>query len=58
MNSVSSVVYASYLASHNDNPYHLNHIYEFSELSKMIALETIKEVVPQIVKEESLKILL
>lgn len=50
MNTASSLSYASYLASHNDNPYHLNHIYEFTELSKRIAIEAINENVPQMVE--------
>lgn len=44
----SSVSYASYLASNNDNPYHLNHIYEFRELATMIAKEQIEECLPRI----------
>lgn len=51
MNTASSLSYASYLASHNDNPYHLNHIYEFTELSKRIAIETVNDIVPQMVEE-------
>lgn len=57
MNTASSGSYISYLSSHNDSPYHLNHIYEFTELSKRIALETIAEVVPPMVEEVSLKII-
>lgn len=45
MNSVS---YASYLSSHSDNPYHLNHIYEFRELATMIAKEQIELYLPRI----------
>ena len=44
----SSLSYASYLASNNDNPYHLNHIYEFRELATMIAKEQIEECMPRI----------
>lgn len=51
MSTANSVSYISYLSSREDNPYHLNHIYEFSELSKKIALDTIQEVVPDMVKD-------
>lgn len=45
---MSSVVYASYLSSHSDNPYHLSHIYEFRELATMIAKEQIELYLPRI----------
>ena len=45
---MSSVSYASYLSSHSDNPYHLNHIYEFRELATMIAKEQIELYLPRI----------
>ena len=44
----SSVMYASYLASHDDNPNHINHIHEFRELSTMIAKEQIEMYLPRI----------
>ena len=44
----SSLTYASYLAGNTDNPYHLNHIYEFTELATMIAKEQIELYLPQI----------
>ena len=49
-NSASSDSYASYLASHNDNPYHLSHIWEFKELATRIAQEQIFEIVPPLVE--------
>ncbi len=45
---MSSVTYAGYLSSHSDNPYHLNHIYEFRELATMIAKEQIESYLPRI----------
>jgi hypothetical protein len=45
---MSSTVYASYLASHSDNPNHLHHIYEFQELATMIAKEQIELYMPRI----------
>ena len=45
---MSSTVYASYLSSHSDNPYHINHIYEFRELATMIAKEQIEMYLPRI----------
>lgn len=57
MNTASSISYASYLASNSDNPYHIQHVYEFTELSKRIALETIAEVVPPMIEEVSLKVI-
>ena len=45
---MSSVTYAGYLASHSDNPYHLNHVYEFNELATMIAKEQIELYMPRI----------
>ena len=45
---MSSVSYASYLSNHSDNPYHLNHIYEFRELATMIAKEQIELYLPRI----------
>lgn len=57
MNTASSGSYVSYLAGHNDSPYHLNHIYEFAELSKRIALESIAEVVPPMIEEVCLKVI-
>lgn len=57
MNTASSGSYMSYLAGHNENPYHLNHIYEFAELSKRIALESIAEVVPPMIEEVCLKVI-
>ena len=56
-NNASSMSYASYLASHNDNPYHLSHIWEFTELSKRIAQEQIYEIVPPLVEELCAKII-
>ena len=44
----NSAMYASYLASHNDNPYHMSHILEFRELATMIAKEQIELYLPQI----------
>lgn len=49
-NSASSTSYASYLASHNENPYHLSHIWEFKELATRIAQEQILEMVPPLVE--------
>lgn len=57
MNTPSSSSYVSYLAGHNDNPYHLNHIYEFSELSKRITVETINEIVPSMVEDICLRVI-
>lgn len=45
---MSSDVYAGYLSSHSDNPYHINHIYEFRELATMIAKEQIEMYLPHI----------
>lgn len=45
MNSSS---YASYLSGHSDNPYHMNHIYEFRELATIIAKEQIELYLPRI----------
>ena len=45
---MSSLSYASYLSGHNDNPYHLQHIQEFRELSTMIAKEQIELYLPRI----------
>lgn len=45
---MSSASYAGYLSSHSDNPYHLNHIYEFRELATMIAKEQIELYLPRI----------
>ena len=56
MNTASSSSYASYLASNSDNPYHLQHIYEFSELSKRIALETIAEEVPPLIESVCIRV--
>lgn len=56
MNTASSSSYASHLASNSDNPYHLQHIYEFSELSKRIALETIAEEVPPLIESVCIKV--
>lgn len=47
---MSSVSYVSYLSSHSDNPYHLNHIHEFKELATMIAKEQIELYMPRIEK--------
>ena len=44
----NSAMYASYLASHDDNPYHMSHILEFRELSTMIAKEQIEMYLPRI----------
>ena len=49
-NSASSSSYASHLASHSDNPYHLSHIWEFKELATRIAQEQIIEIVPSMVE--------
>ena len=49
--SNNSVSYASYLASHEDNPYHLSHIWEFRELASRVAKDQIEEVVPQMINE-------
>ena len=55
MKSASALSYASHLASQNDNPYHLSHIWEFTELSTRIAQEQIQEtlntVLPQLVND-------
>lgn len=40
---MSSTSYASYLMGHEENPYHLNHIREFQELSTMIAREVVED---------------
>ena len=56
MNTASSTSYASYLASHSDNPNHLNHIWEFTELSKRIAIETIYDIVPSLVQDICIKV--
>lgn len=45
---MSSITYASYLSSHSDNPYHINHINEFRELATMIAKEQIELYMPRI----------
>lgn len=45
---MSSVSYAGYLSSHSDNPYHMNHVYEFRELATMIAKEQIELYLPRI----------
>lgn len=47
----NSASYASYLAGHEDNPYHMSHIWEFRELASRVAQEQIQEVVPQLVNE-------
>ena len=57
MNTASSVSYISYLAGHDENPNHLEHIYEFAEMSKRIALEQIYEIVPALVEEIALKVI-
>ena len=57
MNTASSGSYISYLAGHDENPNHLEHIYEFAEMSKRIALEQIYEIVPALVEEISTKII-
>ena len=49
--SVDSVSYASHLASREENPNHLAHIWEFRELASRVAREQIEEVVPQLVNE-------
>lgn len=56
MNTASSSSYASHLASHSENPNHLEHIYEFSELSKRIALETIAEEVPPLIESVCIRV--
>ena len=40
---MSSLTYASYLASREENPQHRAHIYEFQELFTMICKEQIDE---------------
>ena len=45
---MSSDIYASYLSSRSDNPNHLQHIYEFKELAKMIEKEQIELYMPRI----------
>ena len=40
---MSSLTYASYLASKEENPQHRAHVYEFQELFTMIAKEMIDE---------------
>ena len=54
MNTPSSYSYQMHLASQAEGQ-HLTHIYEFSELSRRICLETINEVVPPLVEEICLK---
>lgn len=56
MNSASSYSYQSYLMNHSESPYHLNHVVEFSELSRRICIETINEIVPPLVEEISSRI--
>lgn len=56
MNYPSSFSYQSHLMG-NAEGVHLNHILEFSELSRRIAFEVIQEVVPQMVEEVSLKVI-
>ena len=45
---MSSQMYASYLASSEENPQHSAHIHEFYELSTMIAREQIEDFLPRI----------
>ena len=45
---MSSISYASYLASGEDSIQHKEHIYQFQELSTMIAREQIEEYLPKI----------
>ena len=46
----NSASYASFLASHSDNPNHLSHIWEFRELASRVAQEQIQETVPQLIE--------
>lgn len=57
MNIASSTSYASHLMSSEQNPNHISHILEFSELSRRIAYEVIQEVVPQMIEEVCLKVI-
>lgn len=57
MNTPSSYSYMSYMLGHNDNPNHSEHIIQTAELCRRICLETINEVVPQMVEEVSLKVI-
>lgn len=57
MNYPSSFSYQSHLMSSEENPNHISHILEFSELSRRIAYEVIQEVVPQMVEEVCLKVI-
>ena len=50
MNSPSSYSYQTHLMSQAEGV-HLGHIYEFSELSKRIAIETVNELVPSMVED-------
>ena len=45
---MSSISYASYLASREESIQHRAHVYEFQELSTMIAREQIEEYLPKI----------
>lgn len=45
---MSSQMYASFLASSEENPQHRAHIYEFQEMATMIAREQIELYLPKI----------
>lgn len=47
----NSVSYASHLASHESNPFHMSHIWEFKELATRVAQEQIIEIVPQMINK-------
>ena len=51
MSIASSLGYISYLSGNESNPYHLNHIREFAELSKRISIEQINNIVPHMVED-------
>lgn len=57
MNTASSSSYQSFLMGHTDSPYHLNHIMEFSELSRRITIETINEIVPSMIESVCIKVI-
>jgi len=57
MNTASSSSYQSFLMGHTDSPYHLNHIMEFSELSRRITIETINEIVPSMIESVCIRVI-
>lgn len=57
INSAGASYYVSYLANNSENPNHTSHIYEMAEMSKIICIETIQEIVPQMIEEISSRII-